>query len=248
MNIQFNFANQKALVTGGARGIGREIVKKLSQSGCKVFFTYNKSDKLAESLIKECSNYKGEIKPFHCDYSNLKSIDSLYEKLQSEGRIDFLINNAGITKDNPLFKMDTNDISSILQINLIAPIYLCKKFMRQLLVSKGSVVNVSSVSGITGAVGQTNYASSKGGLIAFSKSLAKELGRGGVRVNTVAPGYIETDMTSSFDEGEIKQLCNSISLNRFGNAEEVASIVLFLLSNESSYITGQTIVIDGGLI
>ncbi|SIA38800.1 3-oxoacyl-[acyl-carrier-protein] reductase [Mycobacteroides abscessus subsp. abscessus] len=162
--------------------------------------------------------------------------------------MDYLINNAGITKDKPLFKMDTDDFVSVLQVNLIASMYVCKKFARQIMLSKGAIVNLSSIAGITGTAGQTNYASSKGGLIAFSRSLSKELGRLNIRVNTVAPGYIYTDMTSPFNDQDVKEICTNISLKRFGNTEEVASTVLFLLSSESSYITGQTIVVDGGLI
>ncbi|MBU8772035.1 3-oxoacyl-ACP reductase FabG [Cytobacillus oceanisediminis] len=247
-NIQFDFKNKKAFVTGGSRGIGREIVKKLSQSGCDVFFTYNSNKEKALELINDCSDFEGEVKSYFCDLSDLKSIDNLYEEIRVEGQMDYLINNAGITKDNPLFKMDTDDFVSVLQVNLIANMYICKKFARQIMLSKGAIVNLSSIAGITGVAGQTNYASSKGGLIAFSKSLSKELGRLNVRVNTVAPGYIYTDMTSPFNDQDIKEICTNISLKRFGNTEEVASTVLFLLSSASSYITGQTIVVDGGLI
>lgn len=247
-NIQFDFKNKKAFVTGGSRGIGSEIVKKLSQSGCDVFFTYNSNKEKALELINDCSGFEGEVKSYFCDLSNLKSIDNLYEEIRVEGQMDYLINNAGITKDNPLFKMDTDDFVSVLQVNLIANMYICKKFARQIMLSKGAIVNLSSIAGITGVAGQTNYASSKGGLIAFSKSLSKELGRLNVRVNTVAPGYIYTDMTSPFNDQDIKEICTNISLKRFGNTEEVASTVLFLLSSASSYITGQTIVVDGGLI
>lgn len=247
-NIQFNFRNKKAFVTGGSRGIGSEIVKRLSQSGCDVFFTYNSNKEKALELINDCSDFEGKVKAYFCDLSNLKSIDDLYEELRAEGQMDYLINNAGITKDKPLFKMDTDDFVSVLQVNLIASMYVCKKFARQIMLSKGAIVNLSSIAGITGTAGQTNYASSKGGLIAFSRSLSKELGRLNIRVNTVAPGYIYTDMTSPFNDQDVKEICTNISLKRFGNTEEVASTVLFLLSSESSYITGQTIVVDGGLI
>lgn len=248
MNVKYNFEKKIALVTGGSRGIGAEIVKQLSLAGCQVFFTYNSSKVKADELVEECQKYKGQVRSYYCDLSKLDSIDRLYDLLQKEGNIDYLINNAGITKDNPLYKLNTEDILSVLQINLVASIYLCKKFIRQLLVTKGSIINISSVAGMTGTAGQTNYASSKGGVIAFSKSLSKELGRSGVRVNTIAPGYIQTDMTLNFSKEQVKQICKSISLNRFGVTEEVAKAALFLLSSESSYITGQTIIVDGGLI
>ncbi|MEH6989584.1 3-oxoacyl-ACP reductase FabG [Cytobacillus firmus] len=248
MNATYNFENKIALVTGGSRGIGRGIVKQLSQAGCRVFFTYKNSKTSADELVDECKNYKGDVTAYYCDHSKFDSIDELYDLLQKEGPIDYLINNAGITKDKPLYKLNTEDILSVLQINLVSSIYICKKFIRHLLVTKGSIINISSVAGITGIAGQTNYASSKGGLNAFTKSLSKELGRSGVRVNTIAPGYINTDMTSKFSKEHIKQTCKSISLNRFGEAEEVAKTALFLLSSESAYITGQTIIVDGGLI
>ncbi|MGN7401930.1 3-oxoacyl-ACP reductase FabG [Cytobacillus praedii] len=246
--IKWNFTNKKAIVTGGSRGIGREIVKMLAYAGANVLFTYSKNKESAESLVKELNQY--HVVPIQCDFSSQEDINILINIINTLGfdKLDYLVNNVGTTKDTYLHKMTQNEWDSVLQVNLSATFQLTKALTLPLIYNKGSIVNITSVTGIAGMAGQANYAASKAGLIGLTKSLAKEVGRFGLRVNALAPGYIETDMTTNIDEAEKKVVRDSISLRRMGTTKEIANTALFLLSEDSSYTTGQVFIVDGGLI
>ncbi|MGM1048287.1 MAG: 3-oxoacyl-ACP reductase FabG [Bacillota bacterium] len=248
--ITWNFTGKHALITGGSRGIGKEVVIKLAEAGAVVYFTYSNSEEKALNLCDEMSVRGLEVFPIKCDFTIDKDIDVLLNKFVSNEvpSIDMLINNAGITIDALLYHMNDKQWTNVLQVNLTALFKISRGLVRPLALSKGSIVNVSSVTGLLGAIGQVNYAASKAGVIGFSKALSKELGPLGIRVNCVAPGYTETDMVNEFSGSKRKKITDTISLRRFGTSEEVADVILFLLSSQSSYVTGEVITISGGMI
>jgi 3-oxoacyl-[acyl-carrier protein] reductase len=245
--IKPSLSEKKIIVTGGSRGIGSAIVKVLAEEGARVAFSYSTRKDAAEALLKSLPGEGHFI--FHLDLSSEESIESAFSRiLKTWPEVDGLVNNAGITKDALLLRMKTDEFESVVDTNLrgafLTTKFLCKPFMKA---RRGSIVNIASIIGLTGNAGQANYAASKGGLIAFSKSVAQELASRNIRVNCVAPGFIETVMTSQLSD-EIKQtLKGKIPLNCFGSATDVANGVRFLLSDEAKYITGQTLSINGGL-
>lgn len=238
-----------ALVTGASRGIGKEIAIALAKEGAFVAVNYNGSKEKAEEVIQEIVSFGGKAKAYQCNVSDFEEASNLIAGLIKEHeRIDILVNNAGITKDNLLMKMKEEEFDQVIDINLKGTFNCMKHISRQMLKQKsGKIINISSVSGILGNVGQANYCASKAGVIGLTKSAARELASRGITVNAVAPGFIETDMTQVLSESVREQATNQIPLGRFGKVEEIANMVCFLASDKANYITGQVISIDGGM-
>lgn len=241
--------NKTAIISGAARGIGRAIALELAKEGANISFNFLKSTKEAQELEQEIKNLGVKAKAFQVDIKDFPAVEFWVEQTKELfGSLDIIINNAGIIKDKALALMDLGDWHEVLDTNLDGTFNLTKASIVTLLKQKsGNIVNVSSVSGIVGLPRQTNYAASKGGMIAFTKSLAKEVAAYNIRVNAVAPGFIETDMLKDLREDFKNQVLQRIPLGRMGKPEEVANAVKFLVSDEARYITGQTIVIDGGM-
>ena len=238
------FEGKIAIVTGGSRGIGKACVMDLVSRGAKVYFTYNKNDDAADELVKITGANKLKIAQ-----TDMAQIDECVNNIiTSDGKIDLLINNAGVTSDQFIMLMPPEEWTKVIETNVGGTYRWAKAVSRPMMnVRSGVVVNIASVSGLLGIAGQTNYAASKGAIIAFSRALAAEMGPRGIRVNTVVPGFIETDMTSKMPRQIKQQNLDRILLHRFGKADEVAKTVAFLCSEDASYIIGQTIVVDGGL-
>ncbi len=247
MQVQWNFRGKRALVTGGSRGIGAGIVRLLADAGAEVLFTYSQDEAAAASLSQSCTLRGGKTRSFRCDHANDEENARLIQTLQQAEELHYLVNNVGVTADSPMYKMRAEQWSEVLQTNLTSMFTLTQGLFRMLAMSRGSIVNVTSVAGVTGMSGQTNYAAAKAGMIGFTKSLAKESAGVGVRVNAVAPGYIDTDMVRGMHPAKRRQAEGASLLRRLGSAEEVAAATAFLLSEASSYITGQIIIVDGGL-
>ncbi|MFY9221140.1 MAG: 3-oxoacyl-[acyl-carrier-protein] reductase [Blastocatellia bacterium] len=244
-----NFNGKVAIVTGASRGIGRAIVQELAKQGCQIAFNYNKSAEAAEELKKECEASDRQVLAYQLDVANFAAVQEMVKDVKSKlGRIDFLINNAGITNDKLLMRMKEDDWDSVINTNLKSAFNFCQSIAPIMLKQKyGRILNISSISGVVGMAGQANYSASKAGLIGLSKSLAKELGSRNITVNVLAPGIIETDMTTVLSEDYRKKLLEQIPLQRFGQVAELARVAAFLLSDDAQYITGQVIQIDGGL-
>ncbi|MFQ5714774.1 MAG: 3-oxoacyl-[acyl-carrier-protein] reductase [Candidatus Scalinduaceae bacterium] len=241
--------DKTAIVTGGTRGIGKAIVLELAKNGCNVAFNYAKSDELANALVKEIELLGVKALAKKVDVSNFESAKNMVKEVKDNfGQIDFLVNNAGITRDKLLALMGENDWNDVINTNLKSVYNFSKAVIMTMVKQKrGSILNITSVSGIAGVAGQVNYSASKAGMIGFTKALAKEVGKAKVNVNAIACGFIETDMTSSLPEEYKKKMADMTSLKRFGKPEEVAKIAMFLLSDDAKYITGQVLNVDGGL-
>ncbi len=242
-----SLSGKKIFVTGGSRGIGAAIVKHLAELGAKVCFTYSSNESMAKDLL---SSLPGEghfcLQLNVADETSVESCTStVIEKWSS---VDGVVNNAGITKDQLLLRMKSQDFLSVVQTNLAGTFFITKAFSKSMLKARtGAFVNISSVIGALGNAGQSNYAASKGGLESFTRSVALEFASRGIRANCVAPGYIKSDMTAALSEDQLKTFADKIPLSRPGEALEVASAVAFLLSDASSYITGQTLHVNGGM-
>lgn len=239
-----------AFITGATRGIGKSIALKLASCGYDIAINYRTENDDLTKLLNEIKGFNvrciavcGDVSDFEACTNMIKQIISEFEK------IDVLVNNAGITRDMLLMRMKESDFTDVIDVNLVGTFNITKNVIPYMMKQKnGRIINISSVVGITGNAGQTNYSASKAGIIGFTKSLAKEVGSRNILVNAVAPGFIQTDMTDILKD-EIKQeLIKNIPLKRFGNATDVANVVKFLASEESSYITGQVINIDGGMV
>ena len=242
--------NKTVLVTGGSRGIGKEIALKFAKQGYDVIINYVSDKTDTEELKKELESNGGKALIVKADVTNPEQIENLVKSaIETFGKIDVLVNNAGITKDNLLMRMSEEEFDKVIEVNLKGT-YLMTKAVTKYMMKKrqGSIINLSSVVGVTGNAGQCNYAASKAGIIGFTKSVAKELASRNIRANAIAPGFIATDMTDVLSD-EIKEtIQNQIPLKRMGNAKEVAELAYFLGSEQSSYITGQVIHVDGGMV
>ncbi|WP_209861413.1 3-oxoacyl-[acyl-carrier-protein] reductase [Paenibacillus shirakamiensis] len=243
------FNDQVVLVTGSSRGIGRAIARSFLESGAIVICNYSKEGRSSEELANMLLSFEGRGIAIKADVSNAEEIKQMFQEIKKRwGRLDILVNNAGITRDGWMMMMGDKNWDEVIDINLKG-CFLCMREAAKMMskFKSGSIVNISSTSGITGQTGQINYAASKGGIIAMTKTASKELASHGIRVNAVAPGFIETGMTLNMPQNQLQEYLRHIPLQRVGEAQEVASSVLFLASTHASYITGQCLVVDGGL-
>lgn len=238
-----------ALVTGASRGIGSAIAKSLAKEGAFVIINYNGSKERAEAVAEEITVAGGNAAVYGCDVSDFNACaDMIKELIKEYGHIDILVNNAGITRDNLLMKMSEEDFDSVLATNLKGTFNTIRHLSRYLLKQRsGSIINISSVSGVVGNPGQANYSASKAGVIGLTKSVARELSSRGITCNAVAPGFIETEMTEKMPEAAKENLLAQVPLMRAGSVEDIAGVVTFLASERASYITGQVISVDGGM-
>lgn len=239
-----------AIVTGATRGIGRGIALIFAQQGAHVAFTYSSSEEAAKTLENELIALGVTAKGYKSNAADFNEAQSFVDQvLETFGNIDILINNAGITKDNLLMRMSEEDFDNVIDVNLKSVFNMTKAVQKTMLKNrKGSIINMSSVVGVKGNAGQTNYAASKAGVIGFSKSVALELGSRNIRCNVIAPGFIETEMTAKLNADVVKGWADAIPLKRGGSPEDVANACVFLASDMSAYITGQVINVDGGML
>ncbi len=241
--------NKTAIITGATRGIGRGIAVMFAQQGANVAFTYSSSVDAAIALEKELKDLGVKAKGYQSNAAIFDAAQELAADVLKEfGSIDILVNNAGITKDNLLMRISEDDFDKVIEVNLKSVFNLTKAVIRPMMKQrKGSIINMSSIVGINGNAGQTNYAASKAGIVGFSKSVALELGSRNIRSNVIAPGFIETEMTGKLDEATVQGWRDAIPLKRGGSPEDIANACVFLASDMSGYITGQTLSVDGGM-
>jgi len=241
---------QNVIITGASRGIGMGIAQVFAAHGANVAFTYSSSEAPALVLEKELTEKGVKAKAYKSNAASFTDAEKLIEQvLEDFGGIDVLINNAGITKDNLLMRMAEEDFDSVIEINLKSVFNMTKAVQRTMLKQrKGSIINMSSVVGVKGNAGQTNYAASKAGMIGFTKSVALELGSRNIRCNAIAPGFIETEMTAKLDEKTVQGWRDGIPLKRGGSPEDIANACVFFASDLSSYVTGQVLNVDGGML
>ena len=243
-------SEKNIIITGGSRGIGKGIVEKFAEHGANIAFTCMKMSDESFELVKNIEQFGVKIKAYESDASDFDSAINLAETVLNDfGSIDVLVNNAGITKDNLLMRMSESDFNDVMKINMNSVFNNTKAVLRQMLKQKrGSIINLSSVVGVKGNAGQSNYSSSKSAINGFTKSIALELGSRNIRCNAIAPGFIETEMTKSLKDDVVEQWRQNIPLKRGGSALDVANTALFLASDMSSYITGQVINVCGGML
>ncbi len=237
-------------VTGASRGIGKEVALKYAENGYDVIINYVSDKTDVEALEKEFKEKGADALILKADVSNPEEVQNVVDKaIEKFGKIDVLVNNAGITRDNLLMRMTEEEFDKVLEINLKGTFLVTKAVTKYMMKKRsGSIINLSSVVGVAGNAGQCNYSASKAGIIGFTKSIAKELASRNIRANAVAPGFIETDMTAVLSDSVKESIHNQIPLKRMGSANEVAELIYFLGSENSSYITGQVINIDGGMV
>jgi len=242
--------NKVALVTGASKGIGRAIAQRFIEEGAKVAFTYLSSVEKGQALEAELIALGGEAKGFRSDASSGEQAEKLINEIVEHfGQIDIIVNNAGITRDTLMLRMTEEDFDSVISTNLKSVFNTTKHAQRYMIKQRsGSIINISSIVGIKGNAGQSNYAASKAGIIGFTKSVALELGSRGVRCNAVAPGFIETEMTGVLDEKVVQSWRDAIPLKRGGQPEDVANACVFLASDLAAYVSGQVLQVDGGLL
>ncbi len=239
-----------ALVTGAARGIGKAIALALAEQGATVIVNYNGSKERAEAVVSEIKEKNGQAEAIQCNVADFTASEEMVKEVVARyGKVDILVNNAGITKDNLIMRMSEDDYDAVLDTNLKGAFNMIRHLSRSFLKQRsGKIINISSVSGVMGNAGQSNYSASKAGLIGLTKSVAKELASRNVCVNAVAPGFIATEMTEGLSEDYQKKIAEMIPLGKMGNTKDIANLVLFLAGNQSDYITGQVIHVDGGLV
>jgi len=244
-----NLKGKNGLVTGGSRGIGKSIALKLAELGCNVAITYSRSAEAADEVVKEMQSFGVNAIALQADAVDFARADEVVNKIVDEwGSLDVLVNNAGITRDNLLLRMDEKAWDDVINTNLKSVFNYSKAVTKPMMRARsGSIINISSVVGISGNAGQSNYAASKAGIIGFTKSFAKELASRNIRANVIAPGYITTEMTGNLDDKVLDAIKSDTPLGRAGEPEEIANCVAFLASEWSSYITGEVIRVDGGM-
>tara|TARA_B110000858_G_scaffold84236_1_gene97444 strand:- start:551 stop:1297 length:747 start_codon:yes stop_codon:yes gene_type:complete len=242
--------NKTAIITGATRGIGRGIAVEFAKQGANVAFTYSSSVEAANTLEAALTSLGVKAKGYQSNAAEFNTAQELAKEVLTEfGSIDILVNNAGITKDNLLLRISEQDFDKVIDVNLKSVFNMTKAVIRPMMKQRaGSIINMSSVVGLKGNAGQSNYAASKSGILGFSKSVALELGSRNVRSNVIAPGFIETEMTGKLDEATVQGWRDSIPLKRGGTPEDIANACVFLASDMSSYITGQTLSVDGGML
>ena len=242
--------NKLAIITGATRGIGRGIAVEFAKQGANIAFTFSSSVDAATALEKELINLGVKAKGYQSNAADFNAAQALAKEVLEEfGSIDILVNNAGITKDNLLMRITEEDFDKVIEVNLKSVFNLTKAVIRPMMKQRaGSIINMSSVVGLKGNAGQSNYAASKAGIVGFSKSVALELGSRNIRSNVVAPGFIETEMTAKLDEATVQSWRDGIPLKRGGQPIDIANACVFLGSDMSSYITGQTLSVDGGML
>jgi len=244
-----NVENKVVLVTGGSRGIGEAIVRKFAAQGAKVAFTYRSSSERSDAIVAELNEAGADTTAFQSDAGNFAQVEELVKAVMAKyGKIDVLINNAGITKDNLMLRMSEEQWDTVIETNLKSVFNLTKQVLRPMMKNRsGSIINMSSVVGVFGNAGQANYAASKAGIIGFSKSIAKEVGSRNIRCNVIAPGFIETEMTAELDDKTKDSFLANIPMKRLGKGDEIADTCLYLASDLSSYVSGQVISVCGAL-
>ncbi len=238
-----------ALVTGASRGIGKQIAITLAAKGAVVIVNYHGNKEKADAVVEEIKAAKGKAESYGCDVADDTAVKEMFQYIvKTYGTIDILVNNAGITCDGLMMKMTEKDFNTVIDTNLKGT-FLCIKYASRFMLKqrRGSIINMSSIVGMTGNAGQMNYATSKAGIIGMTKSAAKELGSRGITVNAIAPGFIDTEMTEDLKEDLKEKMLQQIPLGRVGKTEDIASAVAFLASEEASYISGQVLGIDGGM-
>ncbi|NBB73131.1 MAG: 3-oxoacyl-[acyl-carrier-protein] reductase [Bacteroidetes bacterium] len=247
--MQVNLSDQSVLVTGGTRGIGRALVDAFAEAGARVAFTYRSSSDAADELVDTLTDQGVEALAIQGDVAEMDAAQATVDRvLEAWETLDVLVNNAGITRDGLLLRLQEDDWDAVIETNLKGVFNFCKAAYRPMMRQRGGkIINISSVVGVTGNPGQTNYAASKAGIIGFSKSLAKELGSRSVTVNVVAPGFVETDMTAELSDSAQEAMLDAVPLGRPARPQDVASGVLYLASPAADYITGHVLHVDGGL-
>jgi 3-oxoacyl-[acyl-carrier protein] reductase len=244
-----SLSDKTAIVTGASRGIGRGIALELARRGAAVVVNYHASTQAAEEVVAQIAGGGGRAIPFQADVSSEEQVEALFKAASAEfGKVDILVNNAGITRDNLIMLMKADDFDSVIQSNLRSAWLCCKVAVRAMMRKRyGRIVNVTSISGLVGQAGQTNYSASKAGIIGLTKALAREVASRGITVNAVAPGFVLTDLTRDLPEELTRQLNTLIPLGRWGEIGDVARAVAFLASEDAAYITGHVLNVDGGM-
>lgn len=241
--------NKTAIVTGSAKGIGKGIATEFAKQGATVVINYCGSKEAALKTVEEIKAFGGKAIPYQADISDYEMSKKMMDDIIKEyGAIDILVNNAGITRDNLILRMSESEFDDVIRTNLKGTFNCIKHVTKYMLKNKsGKIINISSISGVNGIAGQANYSASKAGIIGFTKSFAKEMSSKGININAIAPGFIETDMTKVLNDKYVEEIVNTIPSKRVGRPEDIAKAALFLASDMSDYITGQTLMVDGGL-
>ncbi len=248
LGLSVDLAGQVALVTGASQGLGRTCATELARCGAHVICVARNQEKLAE-LVAEIEQRGGSAEAKPCDVGSREAVQQLFQEISGKhGKLDILLNNAGITRDTLLPRMGDDQWDDVIQTNLTSCFLFCREASKLMMSARyGRIINMSSVSGLIGNPGQTNYSASKAGMIGLTKSLARELGKRKVTVNAIAPGFIESEMTKTLGDDLLKEVKKRIPANRLGRAEDVAAVAVFLASSAASYITGQVLTVDGGM-
>jgi 3-oxoacyl-[acyl-carrier protein] reductase len=245
-----NLTGKTAIITGASRGIGAEIARKMAEAGAKIVVNYSGSQAKAEAVVEEIKNNGGEAIAVKADVADADAVKAMVEQtMQAFGSVDILVNNAGITRDNLMMRMKDDEWDDVINTNLKGVFICTKAVTRQMMKQRsGRIVNIASIVGVMGNAGQANYVAAKAGVIGLTKTTARELASRNITANAVAPGFITTDMTDKLGEDIQKTMLAQIPLGRFGKPEEVAKAALFLASDDASYMTGQTLHLDGGMV